>query len=658
MDNYALVERLGQGAFAIVWKARRKSDNRVVAVKQLKQAPSTWEECKRLPEIRAAGAVRGQHIIALLEAVRHGNELFLVFEYADSDLYRCLGPCERRRYEEPQVRWVMRQLFSALATVHAAGFVHCDVKPENILMFGRSGPCGEPVMKLCDLGQACSSGEVGSYVGTRWYRSPELLLGINHNGCEIDLWAAGCLMAELIFLRPPFPGTDTRDMLFRICSALGAPEDGWWLNERLTQASGLRFAPCAAEGPLWLELSSTGASSSAVEIVRGMLRYDQTKRLPAARVLSSMFFQNGQEVALMPPEKVPVQMRSAEGLARSRDEAKAVSRKLEAASAARGVPSGFNSFSSRPAGSGLGGLGLMGSVLDGEVYMSASTSSPSLPFAAQPKPFEPFKPAQAGYSGHSMSTSSSSQGVGFRETNMGASRLGLPLANRRMVQAVQNGIQNRARMPRDLTQGGAMVAGLPPPSREFPRPNPEGLPPPSREFHRPFPEPSFASGPSHVLTSTPPSQYGLDKPLSLDRACSKKSAEPLSLDLAQPPSPAASSSDSPVASPVATLPIAPRNRLAGRRGVPVGSTSVRADDTVGNGSAYAAGAGNPVPMLPPSDEGELRGLGALGDDEELAALFWSQVDTSRPPTQQGQGSAMPVARVARSMARERNTNGL
>merc|ERR1719191_2611327 len=111
-------------------------------------------------------------------------------------------------------------------------------------------------------------------------------------------------MAELILLRPPFPGTDTRDMLFRICSALGAPEEGWVLSERLMEASGLRFAPCATEGPLWFELSSTGASSAAVAVVRGLLRYTQAQRLPASQALRYAFFQKGQdEVPVVPPEK-------------------------------------------------------------------------------------------------------------------------------------------------------------------------------------------------------------------------------------------------------------------------------------------------------------------------------------------------------------------
>lgn len=340
MDNYTLLERLGQGTFAVVWKARRKSDNRLVAAKQLRQTPATWDECKRLPEIRAATTVRAPHVIALLEAVRHGNELFLVFEYADSDLYRCLQTGAGRRFEESQVRWAMAQLLSGLSAVHAAGLVHCDIKPENLLIFSRGGPANTPVLKLCDLGQAASAGDVQSYVGTRWYRAPELILGTEGAGVEIDMWAAGCAMAELFLLRPAFPGTDTRDMLFRICSAIGAPGDGWSLGARFMQAAGLRFAPSAAEGPLWLELAAAEASPPAVDLARALLQYEPTFRCTAARALLFPFFAGGAEAPIAPPD---AQRRghTAERMQRSRDEAKAVERRIHGASRSVG-PSGFH----------------------------------------------------------------------------------------------------------------------------------------------------------------------------------------------------------------------------------------------------------------------------------------------------------------------------
>lgn len=275
MEKYSLVQRLGQGSFAVVWKARRKSDGRLVAVKQLKQSPESWEACKQLPEVRAAAAVADRrHLVQLLEAVRHGGELFLVFEYIEGSLHHCIATATRR-IEESQVRWAARRLLMALAAVHAANLVHCDVKPENILVGGLEGGRA-PTMKLCDFGQSGPPGEIASYIGTRWYRAPELFLGTRGDS-SVDLWSAGCTIAELILRRPLVPGSDTRDMLFRICGELGAPEESWPLAAQLVEASGRANAEPAA----WQALRDQGAAETTIELLAGLLRYDGAKRTRA-----------------------------------------------------------------------------------------------------------------------------------------------------------------------------------------------------------------------------------------------------------------------------------------------------------------------------------------------------------------------------------------
>ncbi|CAE7877397.1 unnamed protein product [Symbiodinium microadriaticum] len=318
MEKYSFVQRLGQGAFAVVWKARRKSDGRLVAVKQLKQSPESWEACKQLPEVRAAAAISDRrHLVQLLEAVRHGGELFLVFEYVEGSLHHCIAAA--RRVEESQVRWAARRLLMALAAVHAAGLVHCDVKPENILVGGsESGGRGAPTMKLCDFGQSGPPGEIATYVGTRWYRAPELFLG-SRGDSSVDLWSAGCTIAELILRRPWVPGSDTRDMLFRICGELGAPDEseGWPLAAQLVEASGRKNAEPAA----WQSLREAGASQAAVDMLESILRYDGQRRLRCDRALREMPFFTSEEPEV--PVPVPVSRPlSPATLQRSREEAR------------------------------------------------------------------------------------------------------------------------------------------------------------------------------------------------------------------------------------------------------------------------------------------------------------------------------------------------
>jgi len=105
--------------------------------------------------------------------------------------------------------------------MHRHGFFHRDLKPENLLC---SGP---ELIKIADFGLAReirSRPPFTDYVSTRWYRAPEVLLHSTNYGSTIDLWAMGCIMAELYTFRPLFPGSSEVDQLFKICSVLGTPE--------------------------------------------------------------------------------------------------------------------------------------------------------------------------------------------------------------------------------------------------------------------------------------------------------------------------------------------------------------------------------------------------------------------------------------------------
>eukprot|EP00439_Symbiodinium_sp_Y106_P032567 s4533_g3.t3 len=151
---------------------------------------------------------------------------------------------------------------------------------------------------------------------TRWYRAPELFLG-SRGDSSVDLWSAGCTIAELILRRPWVPGSDTRDMLFRICGELGAPDDseGWPLAAQLVEASGRKNAEPAA----WQSLREAGASQAAVDMLESLLRYDGQRRLRCDRALREMPFFSTEEPEV--PVPVPVSRPlSPATLQRSREE--------------------------------------------------------------------------------------------------------------------------------------------------------------------------------------------------------------------------------------------------------------------------------------------------------------------------------------------------
>jgi len=148
-----------------------------------------------------------------------------VFEYVPRNLLEVLE--ERPGGLDPTlVRRYIWQLVKAIAWCHRHDIVHRDIKPENLLV----GPdsTATDALKLCDFGFARQLKRhkpdevLTDYVATRWYRAPELLLGSEKYGTEVDTWAIGCIMGELTDGQPLFPGESDVDQLHIVCKSMGA----------------------------------------------------------------------------------------------------------------------------------------------------------------------------------------------------------------------------------------------------------------------------------------------------------------------------------------------------------------------------------------------------------------------------------------------------
>jgi hypothetical protein len=240
-------------------------------------------------------------------AARGGARALLVMDLCEQG--SLLEALERRAsgsaggaVSEPEARGVMRDLLAALAHLHggeargvAAPIAHRDVKPENVLVGAApAGAARELVCKLCDFGQAAPLGArrpLTAYVGTRWYRAPELLFGAPVYSTAVDVWAAGCVMAELFLLRPIFPGSSDADQLFRIASVLGSqdlappPGAGAAAQQLRSALPQLRAVGLAALLP--------GAGAEAIEAIAAMLTPDARRRPRAQDVLRLPFFRAG-----------------------------------------------------------------------------------------------------------------------------------------------------------------------------------------------------------------------------------------------------------------------------------------------------------------------------------------------------------------------------
>lgn len=222
MEAYETLGIIGEGTYGVVMKARNRATGKLVAIKRFKQSDEDDHVRKTSTrEVRMLQQLKHPNVVRLEDVFRREGKLYLVFEYIEKNILQVLEstthgipPCDLRCY--------MYQLLRGLEFCHAHNVIHRDVKPENVLI-DKSG-----ILKLCDFGfarQMTSKGKYTDYVATRWYRAPELLVGDVSYGKPVDVWALGCMFAELSDGQPLFPGESDLDQLCLIIQTCGPVPD-------------------------------------------------------------------------------------------------------------------------------------------------------------------------------------------------------------------------------------------------------------------------------------------------------------------------------------------------------------------------------------------------------------------------------------------------
>ncbi|KAI8889510.1 kinase-like protein [Backusella circina FSU 941] len=199
--QYKVIDLLGQGTFGQVVKCVRISTGELFSInKQLD------------PDDK-------HHILRLHHVFNHQNHLCLVFELLSYNLYDLISHNHFNGFAPEKVRSFSVQILDALCLLKEAKIIHCDLKPENILLESEKSH----TIKVIDFGSAChEANRIYTYIQSRFYRSPEVLLGLRYTGA-IDMWSFGCIVAELFLGIPLFPGISEYNQLFRIIELLGKP---------------------------------------------------------------------------------------------------------------------------------------------------------------------------------------------------------------------------------------------------------------------------------------------------------------------------------------------------------------------------------------------------------------------------------------------------
>jgi serine/threonine protein kinase len=237
-DSFEKLDKIGQGTYSNVYRARDLDQKKIVALKKVRFDNLEPESVRFMArEIQILRRLDHPNIIKLegLVTSRMSCSLYLVFEYMEHDLAG-LASHPAIKFSESQVKCYLQQLLHGLDHCHSRGVLHRDIKGSNLLI-DNSG-----VLKIADFGLASffdprQTQPLTSRVVTLWYRPPELLLGATRYGAAVDLWSAGCILAELYAGKPIMPGRTEVEQLHKIFKLCGSPTEDYWVKSRLPHAT-------------------------------------------------------------------------------------------------------------------------------------------------------------------------------------------------------------------------------------------------------------------------------------------------------------------------------------------------------------------------------------------------------------------------------------
>ncbi|GMH31516.1 hypothetical protein Nepgr_033359 [Nepenthes gracilis] len=288
-NTFEKLDKIGQGTYSNVYKARDLITGKIVALKKVRFDNLEPESVKFMArEIIILRRLDHPNIIKLegLVASRMSSSLYLVFEYMEHDLAGLSASQSGVKFNEPQVKCYMKQLFSGLEHCHNNGVLHRDIKGSNLLIDN------EGILKIADFGLATfydpdHKKPMTSRVVTLWYRPPELLLGATCYGVGVDLWSAGCILAELLSGKPILPGRTEVEQLHKIFKLCGSPSEAYWKKYKLPNATLFKpqqpYKRCIAE-----VLKELPASS--FPLVETLMSIDPEERGTSTAALNSEFF--------------------------------------------------------------------------------------------------------------------------------------------------------------------------------------------------------------------------------------------------------------------------------------------------------------------------------------------------------------------------------
>ncbi|KAG7912454.1 hypothetical protein KL907_000656 [Ogataea polymorpha] len=317
VQKYEILGYIAAGTYGKVYKARGKTKelgNGLYAIKKFKTDSKDNEVThytgisqSAIREMSLCKELEHKNISRLIEIILERRCIYMVFEFAEHDLLQIIhyhSQPDHKQIPEQTLKSAMYQILEGLSFLHQNWVLHRDLKPANIMV------TNDGVVKIGDLGlarkfsnplQSLYSGD--KVVVTIWYRAPELLLGARHYTPAIDLWAVGCILAELLSLRPLFKGEETKmdnkkqvpfqeNQVIKILEILGTPTLDKWpsLNSYPEYPQLSKISTFPSNLKAWYQ-SNGGSNKNCLRLLTSLLEYDPAKRIDALEALDHKWFQ-------------------------------------------------------------------------------------------------------------------------------------------------------------------------------------------------------------------------------------------------------------------------------------------------------------------------------------------------------------------------------
>jgi len=290
--EFDCLNRIEEGTYGVVYRARDKRTQEIVALKKLKmEKEKEGFPITSLREINTLLISQHPNVVTVREIVVGSdiNQIYIVMDFVEHDLKGLMETMRKKKqvFLPGEVKCLMVQLLSAIHHLHDNWILHRDLKSSNLLL-SHNG-----ILKVGDFGLAREYGSpllaYTAIVVTLWYRAPELLLGLKNYSTHIDVWSIGCIFGELLLMEPLFPGKSETDELNKIFKLLGTPSERVWGGFNNLPGAKVKFVDYPVSS-LRNKFPERMLSESGLSLLKELLTYDPKKRINCEDALKSSYF--------------------------------------------------------------------------------------------------------------------------------------------------------------------------------------------------------------------------------------------------------------------------------------------------------------------------------------------------------------------------------